>query len=121
MSFNTTAQKQMFTGVYFRLHRQTQGSCAYLRGIHGLYTLYIFECLSIQQRKSRCLLVYTSGSTGKPKGVVHTCGGYMVYTHYTFLNVFQYNSAKADVYWCILQAPPANPRELCIPAGDTWF
>jgi len=33
-------------------------------------------------------ILYTSGSTGKPKGVVHTCGGYMVYTHYTFENVF---------------------------------
>jgi len=43
-------------------------------------------------------ILYTSGSTGKPKGVVHTCGGYMVYTAYTFSNVFQYNSG--DVYWC---------------------
>ncbi len=37
-------------------------------------------------------ILYTSGSTGKPKGVVHTCGGYMVYTDYTFKNVFQYNN-----------------------------
>ncbi len=36
-------------------------------------------------------ILYTSGSTGKPKGVVHTCGGYMVYTAYTFENVFQYH------------------------------
>ncbi len=43
-------------------------------------------------------ILYTSGSTGKPKGVVHTCGGYMVYTSYTFQNVFQYNDK--DVYWC---------------------
>ncbi|MCX6295357.1 MAG: AMP-binding protein, partial [Bacteroidetes bacterium] len=43
-------------------------------------------------------ILYTSGSTGKPKGVVHTCGGYMVYTHYTFENVFQYK--KNEVYWC---------------------
>lgn len=43
-------------------------------------------------------ILYTSGSTGKPKGVVHTCGGYMVYTCYSFLNVFQYN--PGDVYWC---------------------
>src|SRR5580765_5741812 len=35
-------------------------------------------------------ILYTSGSTGKPKGVVHTCGGYMVWTTYTFVNVFQY-------------------------------
>jgi len=43
-------------------------------------------------------ILYTSGSTGKPKGVVHTCGGYMVYTYYSFLNVFQYTAG--DVYWC---------------------
>ena len=43
-------------------------------------------------------ILYTSGSTGKPKGVVHTCGGYMVYTGYTFANVFQYN--PGEVYFC---------------------
>ena len=43
-------------------------------------------------------ILYTSGSTGKPKGVVHTCGGYMVYTAYTFQNVFQYK--ENEVYWC---------------------
>ncbi len=43
-------------------------------------------------------ILYTSGSTGKPKGVVHTCGGYMVYTSYSFENVFQYN--EEDVFWC---------------------
>ena len=43
-------------------------------------------------------ILYTSGSTGKPKGVVHTCGGYMVYTGYSFKNVFQV--AESDVYWC---------------------
>jgi len=43
-------------------------------------------------------ILYTSGSTGKPKGVVHTVGGYMVYTCYTFRNAFQYK--EGDVYWC---------------------
>lgn len=43
-------------------------------------------------------ILYTSGSTGKPKGVVHTTAGYMVYTEYTFKNVFQYSDG--DVYWC---------------------
>lgn len=43
-------------------------------------------------------ILYTSGSTGKPKGMVHTCGGYMVYTAYTFKNIFQYK--EEDVYWC---------------------
>ncbi len=43
-------------------------------------------------------ILYTSGSTGKPKGVVHTCGGYMVYTDYTFRNVFQVE--EQDIFWC---------------------
>jgi acetyl-CoA synthetase len=43
-------------------------------------------------------ILYTSGSTGKPKGMVHTCGGYMVYTGYTFKQVFQYK--EGQVYWC---------------------
>jgi acetyl-CoA synthetase len=43
-------------------------------------------------------ILYTSGSTGKPKGVVHTIGGYMVFTAYTFQNVFQYE--ENDIYWC---------------------
>ena len=43
-------------------------------------------------------VLYTSGSTGKPKGVVHTTGGYMVYTGYTFSNVFQYQ--PSEVYFC---------------------
>ncbi|TVQ66997.1 MAG: acetate--CoA ligase [Balneolaceae bacterium] len=47
-------------------------------------------------------ILYTSGSTGKPKGVLHTCGGYMVYTSYTFRNVFQV--AEEDIYWCTADA-----------------
>ncbi len=43
-------------------------------------------------------ILYTSGSTGKPKGVVHTCGGYMVYATYSFVNVFQYE--PGDVFFC---------------------
>lgn len=43
-------------------------------------------------------ILYTSGSTGKPKGLVHTTGGYMVYTGYTFRNVFQYGDG--DIFFC---------------------
>lgn len=43
-------------------------------------------------------ILYTSGSTGKPKGMVHTTGGYMVYTNFTFRTVFQYK--EGQVYWC---------------------
>ena len=49
-------------------------------------------------------ILYTSGSTGKPKGVVHTQAGYMVWTSYTFVNVFQYKPGQihfctADIGW----------------------
>ncbi len=49
-------------------------------------------------------ILYTSGSTGKPKGVVHTCAGYMIYTNYTFINVFNYQPGQvhfctADIGW----------------------
>ncbi|HAB32432.1 MAG TPA: acetate--CoA ligase, partial [Cryomorphaceae bacterium] len=43
-------------------------------------------------------VLYTSGSTGKPKGVVHSCAGYMVWSTYTFVNVFQ--SSPGDVHFC---------------------
>jgi acetyl-CoA synthetase len=43
-------------------------------------------------------ILYTSGSTGKPKGVVHTCAGYMLYTNYSFINVFQYQ--PGDIHFC---------------------
>ena len=52
----------------------------------------------IMDSEDPLFILYTSGSTGKPKGMVHTCGGYMVYTAYSFKNVFQYQ--KDDVYWC---------------------
>lgn len=43
-------------------------------------------------------ILYTSGSTGKPKGVVHSCAGYMLWTNYTFVNVFQYQ--PGDIHFC---------------------
>jgi acetyl-CoA synthetase len=43
-------------------------------------------------------ILYTSGSTGKPKGVLHTTGGYLVYTSYTFESVFDYRDE--DIFWC---------------------
>ena len=43
-------------------------------------------------------ILYTSGSTGKPKGVVHSSAGYMLWTNYTFVNVFQYQ--RGDVHFC---------------------
>jgi len=58
----------------------------------------------IMDSEDPLFILYTSGSTGKPKGVVHSTGGYMVYSAYTFQNVFQYESGQihfctADVGW----------------------
>ena len=52
----------------------------------------------IMDAEDPLFILYTSGSTGKPKGMVHSSGGYMVYSAYTFKNVFQYR--EEDVYWC---------------------
>ncbi len=76
-------------------------------------------------------ILYTSGSTGKPKGVVHTCGGYMVYTNYTFVNVFQYQPGQvhfctADIGWItghsyIVYGPlSAGATSLIFEGVPTW-
>ncbi|MAR63185.1 MAG: acetate--CoA ligase [Flavobacteriaceae bacterium] len=52
----------------------------------------------IMDSEDSLFILYTSGSTGKPKGMVHSCGGYMVYSSYSFKNVFDYNDD--DIYWC---------------------
>jgi len=57
------------------------------------------ECpAEVMDAEDILFILYTSGSTGKPKGIVHTTAGYMIYTAYTFLNVFQYNAG--DIYFC---------------------
>ena len=76
-------------------------------------------------------ILYTSGSTGKPKGVVHTCGGYMIYTNYSFLNVFQYKPGEihfctADIGWItghsyIVYGPlSAGATSLMFEGIPTW-
>ncbi|HEU0136763.1 MAG TPA: acetate--CoA ligase [Flavobacterium sp.] len=52
----------------------------------------------IMDAEDPLFILYTSGSTGKPKGMVHTTAGYMVYTAYTFQNIFNYQ--ENDVFWC---------------------
>jgi len=52
----------------------------------------------VMDAEDMLFILYTSGSTGKPKGVVHSCGGYMVYTNYSFVNTFQYK--PGDIYFC---------------------
>jgi acetyl-CoA synthetase len=76
-------------------------------------------------------ILYTSGSTGKPKGVVHTVGGYMVWTNYTFVNVFQYQPGQvhfctADIGWItghsyIVYGPlSAGATSLMFEGIPTW-
>ena len=52
----------------------------------------------IMNSEDPLFILYTSGSTGKPKGIVHSTAGYMIYTEYSFRNVFQYS--EGDIYWC---------------------
>ena len=67
--------------------------------IKKVETLGLIDCPAEEMdAEDELFILYTSGSTGKPKGVVHTTAGYMVYTAYTFQNVFQYQ--PNDVYFC---------------------
>lgn len=66
---------------------------------HELMNKVSNECTpETMNAEDALFILYTSGSTGKPKGMVHTCGGYMVYAGYSFMNVFQYK--PEDVFWC---------------------
>lgn len=67
--------------------------------IKKIETLGLQQCEAEEMDAEDMLFIlYTSGSTGKPKGVVHTCGGYMIHTAYSFVNVFQYQ--PGDVHFC---------------------
>ena len=57
------------------------------------------DCIAeVMDAEDVLFILYTSGSTGKPKGVVHSVAGYMVWTNYTFVNVFQYTPGQ--IYFC---------------------
>ncbi|MEP7317907.1 MAG: acetate--CoA ligase [Panacibacter sp.] len=67
--------------------------------IKKIETLGLIDCPAEEMdAEDPLFILYTSGSTGKPKGVVHACGGYMVWTNYTFVNVFQYQ--PRDIHFC---------------------
>ena len=83
--------------------KHTKNECSILNGrdvwwhdaIQGMSTTCPAEEMDSEDL---LFILYTSGSTGKPKGMVHTCGGYMVYTNYTFKTAFQYR--EGQVFWC---------------------
>ena len=54
--------------------------------------------VEVMDSEDPLFILYTSGSTGTPKGIVHTTGGYMVYTAYSFRNVFQFY--ESDTFFC---------------------
>ncbi len=54
--------------------------------------------IEVMEAEDPLFILYTSGSTGKPKGIQHSTAGYMIYTEYSFRNVFQYK--EEDLYWC---------------------
>ena len=54
--------------------------------------------IEIMDAEDPLFILYTSGSTGKPKGIQHSTAGYMIYTEYSFRNVFQYS--EGEIYWC---------------------
>jgi acetyl-CoA synthetase len=85
----------------------------------------------VMDAEDMLFILYTSGSTGKPKGVVHTCAGYMVWTNYTFVNVFQYQPGQvhfctADIGWItghsyIVYGPlSAGATSLLFEGIPTW-
>lgn len=91
-----------------------------------------FQCeAEVMDAEDPLFILYTSGSTGKPKGVVHTCAGYMVWSAYTFVNVFQYQPGEvhfctADIGWItghsyILYGPLlAGATSLMFEGIPTW-
>ena len=67
--------------------------------LHDILPKFSTNCeITWMDAEDPLFILYTSGSTGKPKGMLHTTGGYMVYTGYTFKNVFAYETG--DIYWC---------------------
>ncbi|BAV09297.1 acetyl-coenzyme A synthetase [Filimonas lacunae] len=67
--------------------------------IKKIETLGMTDCPAEEMdAEDPLFILYTSGSTGKPKGVVHSCAGYMIYTNYSFINVFQYK--PGDIFFC---------------------
>ncbi|MCF6308470.1 MAG: acetate--CoA ligase [Flavobacteriaceae bacterium] len=85
--------------VIKRIHSEINMKTGRDKWLQSLLDNSSSECTpELMDAEDPLFILYTSGSTGKPKGMVHTTAGYMVYTAYTFKNMFQYK--ENDVYWC---------------------
>lgn len=97
------ALKQCDSVEHVLVHKHTHNDTNYTEGRDVDYQSLVDSMddncpAEAMDSEDMLFILYTSGSTGKPKGVVHTCGGYMIYTAYSFQNVFQYE--QGDVFWC---------------------
>lgn len=85
--------------VVKRIHSDVQMQEGRDHWVQPLLDAASTECpIEVMDAEDPLFILYTSGSTGTPKGMVHTTAGYMVYSAYSFKNVFQYE--ENDVYWC---------------------
>lgn len=85
--------------VVKRIHSEVQMKEGRDHWVQPLLDMASTECpIEVMDAEDPLFILYTSGSTGTPKGMVHTTAGYMVYSAYSFKNVFQYE--ENDVYWC---------------------
>jgi acetyl-CoA synthetase len=115
---------------------RTKTPCSMIKGRDVWYHEELEEATSdcapeIMEAEDPLFILYTSGSTGKPKGVVHAGAGYMIYTNYTFVNVFQYRPGQihfctADIGWItghsyIVYGPlSAGATSLMFEGVPTW-
>lgn len=97
------ALEQVPSVQHVLVYQRTNETIAFKEGRDDYWTTAMEQASSVyvseaMDSEDPLFILYTSGSTGKPKGVVHTIGGYMVYSAFSFAHVFQYQ--PGDIYFC---------------------